>query len=62
MPLYGHYFSAQLTQPLGLSTGHRRTLGEIRRVLDRQEKAYRQSVAQPAATASVQDEIQTILG
>jgi putative isomerase len=62
MPLYGHYFSAPLTQPLGLSTGHRRTVEEIRAVLDRQEKAYRQSIAQPAATTAVQDEIQTTLG
>jgi putative isomerase len=62
MPLYGHYFSAPLTQPLGLSTGRRRTIEEIRAVLDRQEKAYWQSVAQPAVTAAVQDEIQTTLG
>jgi putative isomerase len=62
MPLYGHYFSASLTQPLGLSTGCSRTIDEIRAILDRQEKAYRQSVAQPTATAAVQDEIQTTLG
>jgi putative isomerase len=62
MPLYGHYFSAPLTQPLGLSTGRRRTVAEIRAVLDKEEKAYWQSVAQPAATAAVQDEIQTTLG
>jgi putative isomerase len=62
LPLYGHYFSAPLTQPLGLSTGHRRTLAEIRAVLDQQEKAYHRSIAQPAATAVVQDEIQTTLG
>ena len=62
MSLYGPYFSAPLTQPLGLSTGHRRTLNEIRAILNRQEKAYRQSIAQPAATAVVQDEIQTTLG
>jgi putative isomerase len=62
MPLYGHYFSAPLIAPLGLSTGHHRTVEEIRAVLDRQEKAYLQSVAQPAATAAVQDEIQTTIG
>jgi putative isomerase len=62
MPLYGHYFSAPLTHALGLSTGRRRTVEEIRAVLDRQQKAYQQSIAQPAATAAVQDEIQTTLG
>lgn len=62
MPLYGHYFSAPLTQPLGLSTGRHRTVEEIRAILDRQEKSYRQSIAKPAATTAVQDEIQTTLG
>ncbi|HEY5211416.1 MAG TPA: trehalase family glycosidase [Acidobacteriaceae bacterium] len=62
MSLYGHYFSASLTQPVGLSTGHHRTLDQIRAALDREEKAYRNSIAQPAASATVQDEIQTTLG
>jgi putative isomerase len=62
MELYGPYFSSPLTQVLGLSTGHRRTLEEIRAVVDRQEKAYLRSIAQPAATSVVQDEIQTTLG
>jgi putative isomerase len=62
IPLLGHYFSAPLTQPLGIATGHPRSVDEITAVLDRQEKAYRQSIAQPAATAAVQDEIQTTLG
>lgn len=62
MPLDGHYFSAPLTEPIGLSTGRPRTVEEIRAVLNRQEKAYQKSVAEPAATGAVQDEIQTTLG
>jgi hypothetical protein len=62
LDLYGPYFSAPVAQVLGLSTGRRRTLEEIRAVVDRQEQAYRLSVAQPAATSVVQDEIQTTLG
>jgi hypothetical protein len=62
MSLYGPYFSAALTQPLGLSTGRRRTLDEIRAVIDRQDKAYERSIAEPAATSVVQDEIETTLG
>ena len=62
LDLYGPYFSASLGQVLGLSTGRPRTIGEIRAVVDRQEKAYRRSTAQPAATSVVQDEIQTTLG
>lgn len=62
MDLYGPYFSAPLEKEMGLSTGRRRTLEEIRSVLDRQERAYRRSIAEPAATRGVQDEIQTTLG
>lgn len=62
MALYGPYFSAALTRPLGLSTGRRRSLEEIRAVLERQEAAYRRSIAEPAATSVVQDEIETTLG
>jgi putative isomerase len=62
MDLYGPYFSAPLQQELGLSTGRRRTLTEIRAAVDRQEDTYRRSIARPAATSVVQDEIQTTLG
>jgi hypothetical protein len=62
IPLLGHYFSAPLTQPLGLSTGRSRTVEQINAVLDREKKAYEQSIAKPAATSAVQDEIQTTLG
>lgn len=62
MELFGSYFSAPLVEELGLSTGQRRTLGEIRAVVDREKKAYQESIAKPAATSVVQDEIQTTLG
>lgn len=62
MDLYGPYFSAPVEKEMGLSTGRRRTLEEIRAVVDRQERAYRRSIAEPAATSGVQDEIQTTLG
>ncbi len=51
--LYGPYFSASLTQVMGLSTGRRRTLAEIQAIMDRQEQAYRHSIAHPAATRTV---------
>ncbi len=62
MALYGHYLASPLIQPIGLSTGQRRSVEEIRGILDRQEKLYHQSVAQPEATSVVQDMIQTTIG
>ena len=62
LALLGSYFAAPLAQTVGLSTGRRRTLEEIRAVLNRQEEAYRRSIAEPAVTSVVQDEIQTTLG
>ena len=62
LDLYAPYFSAPLRSVLGLSTGRPRTLDQIRTVIASQEKLYQQSIAQPAETKVVQDEIQTTLG
>ena len=62
VPVYGSYFSADLTQPLGLSTGKSRSVAEIQDILERQKRAYQQSVAGFGERASVADAIQTVIG
>jgi putative isomerase len=62
IPILGSYFSADLTQPLGLSTGKSRTVAAIQAILDRQRSAYQQSVAGFGERAPVADAIQTVIG
>lgn len=62
VPVSGAYFSAVLDGPAGLSTGHPRSIAEIERVLDRQEQAYRQSVAGFGDLNPVADATQTVIG
>lgn len=62
VPVSGSYFSADLTQPLGLSTGRSRTVADIQGVLERERHAYEQSVAGFDERAPVADAIQTVIG
>lgn len=62
VPAYGSYFSADLTEPLGLSTGRSRTVAYIQVVLERERRAYEQSVAGFDERAPVADAIQTVIG
>ncbi len=62
LPAAGAWFSAVLDRPVGLSTGRPRTLAAIRRILRRQLRAYRASVAGYGRLAPVADAIQTVLG
>ena len=62
VPVSGSYFSADLVQPLGLSTGRPRTVAEIQTVLERERHTYQQSVASFGDHASVADAIQTVIG
>jgi putative isomerase len=62
VPVSGSYFSADLTQPLGLSTGKSRSVEEIQDILERQKRTYQQSVAGFGERASVADAIQTVIG
>lgn len=62
VPVSGSYFSADLAQPLGLSTGKPRTVAEIQAVLERERRAYQQSVAGFGNHSSVADAIQTVIG
>ena len=62
LPIGGPYFAADLVEPVGVSTGRRRTRGEIEAVIARQQDAYRQSVAAAGQTAPIVDAIETTLG
>jgi len=45
VPVGGPYFAADLTEPIGVSIGKRRSLAEIDAVVERQRAAYRNSAA-----------------
>jgi hypothetical protein len=60
IPVSGPYLSAELTGPVGMSTGKRRSIAEIEKTLEEQHRAYERSLgtSRPAAV----DAIQTTLG
>jgi hypothetical protein len=61
-PIASPYFSAEVSQPIALSTGRPRSLAEIEAILHRQRRRYQQSIASAGTSASVVDAIQTTLG
>jgi len=62
MPVMGSYLSANLTEPVGFSSGKPRTMAEIEAVLQRDQTAYQSSVAGFGERAPVADAIQTVIG
>jgi hypothetical protein len=67
IPVGGPHFAADLTEPIGLSTGRRRTLQEIEAAIQRQAAAYRNSIedagkAVRGGTGPIVDAIETTLG
>lgn len=61
IPIGGPYFSADLTGPVGVSTGRRRTLTEIQAAIEAQHKAYERSLG-TGKKAPIVDAIETTLG
>ena len=68
LPVSGPYFATDLTGPVGVSTGRRRSVSEITAVVERQHQAYLNSVhngenaEQAGKTAPTLDAIETALG
>ena len=62
IPLGGPYFSADLTNPVGVSTGKRRSLTEIQTVIDTQRQAYEKSIQAAGGNGPIVDAIETTLG
>lgn len=61
-PVDGPYFAADLTGPVALSTGHRRSLAEVQRVIERESARYAESLSPRAETTPIVDAIETTLG
>ncbi len=59
--LQGPYFSVDLSEPVGISTGKTRTVEEIRNVVARQHQAYSQSHSKNPRNASILEAIETTL-
>jgi hypothetical protein len=62
LPIGGPYFAADLTHPIGLSTGRRRSLRDIEYVIRIQRERYLHAVAAYGQSAPIADAIQTTLG
>jgi hypothetical protein len=62
VPVTEPYFSADLSQPIGLSTGKMRNVREIRAAIDRARRAYDRMLAQFGLRAAAVDAIETTLG
>jgi len=62
VPVTAPYFSVDLTAPVGIATGRRRSVAEITAIIERQRQAYEQSIASAGTTAPIQDAIETTLG
>ncbi len=62
LPVTGPYFAADFTGPVGISTGQRRSIEQIRKIIERERGAYESSVSSAGKTAPIVDAIQTTLG
>jgi len=60
IPVAGTYFSAELSGAAGVSTGKRRTLAEISKIVEEQRAAYERTLG--ADRTGAMDAIQTTLG
>lgn len=61
-PVSDPYFAAELTAPVGISTGKRRTLDEIRFAIEKQHSAYQQTISAAGKNGLILDAIETTIG
>jgi putative isomerase len=62
LPVSGAYLAAALTEPVGLSTGKRRSVAEISAIVEGQRAAYWKSVGAAGRRSSTMDAVETTLG
>jgi putative isomerase len=62
IPLGGPYFTADLVQPVGISTGKHRSVSEIESAVALQQSAYREAITAAGRNGPIIDAIQTTLG
>ncbi len=58
----GPYLCANLANPVGLSTGRKRTLAEVQAMIERGQARYRQRINSFGRSAELADAIETVLG
>ena len=61
IPVSGPWFSADLTGPVGVSTGKRLTLAEIEATIRKQRQAYEGSIRAAGTNAPIVDAVETTL-
>jgi putative isomerase len=61
-PTIGPYFASELNGPVGISTGKRRSIDEIRAALGKRLDSYHDSVKAAGANRPILDAIETTLG
>ncbi len=62
IPIGGPYFAADLTSPIAISTGTRKTIEQVQAILDRQLTAYKKTLQGKEGTQPIADAIETTLG
>ena len=62
LPVSGAYLTAELTEPVGLSTGKGRSVAEIEAVIERERTAYRKRIDAAGAESPTMDAVETTLG
>lgn len=62
LPVSGAYLAAALTEPVGVSTGIRRSVAEITTIVERQRAAYRKSTEAAGVENTTVDAVETTLG
>jgi putative isomerase len=62
IPAGGAYFAAALTEPVGVSTGKRRSLAEIAAIVEQQHQAYLKTIEAAGKSGPIVDAIETALG
>jgi putative isomerase len=61
IPLQSPFFSADLTEPVGISTGKPRTLQEVRNIINQELQTYTKSLEKNPQLSSVLNAIETIV-
>jgi len=62
LPVSGAYLAASLTEPVGVSTGKRRSVAEIAAIVERQRAAYRKLIDAAGIESPTVDAVETTLG
>lgn len=62
IPASSDYFAADLTAPVGLSTGKQRPVNEIQSIIEREKQSYQDRVKAAGDNAPILDAIETTVG